>query len=125
MAMNRKQKIAVVVGVVVVVLLVLFPPWRCGGESTGFRWYRSSHTMWREAPVQELRWVSTGQPMDPLSPSDLSELGRDPEQFELAQVGVENRRSRAAVDRLALNVLAGAVLALTVAAVVVLKERKG
>ena len=91
--MNRKQKVAVVVGVVVIMLLVLFPPW---------------YDTYLLGPVR-LRWV-----------------GSDPVRVEQHVDGTRVKRVRHEYA-ISYGLAAGAMLAalaLTVAAVVVLKERK-
>ena len=106
--MNRKQKVAVVVGVVVLVLLVLFPPWRAVegpfNDSVLFDWFGRD-------PIHV--WVSRtgGTPM--------------PREPEILHVTSRSRFvGKLEIQHGLLVVLQIATLALTVAAVIVLKERK-
>ena len=115
--MNRKQKVAVVVGVVVVAGLALFPPWVLEGDAY------SEFEPWRltlgpaflfsppEAPGARVEM------MPPVSTQRREISREDLEQLRRFYVCVEP-------DWATLLPHVAGVLALTVAAVVVLKERK-
>ena len=117
--MNRKQKVAVVVGVVVIVLLVLFPTWRVGNGDTDFDspgWsYQYGHA-WIGSPPENPFRELTARTAESLR-VDSPDLIESYEQLvgNIPPVSI-------AWKQLIAHVVAA--LALTVAAVVVLKERK-
>ena len=86
--MNRSQKIAIVVGALVIAGLALFPPW--GESSPEFAWFRDA-------------------------PSYTTSSGRG----RRSSVRVAQTKNASLLDQ-----LQGAALVLTVAAVLVLKDKK-
>ena len=116
--MNRKQRVAVVVGVVVIVLLVLFPPW---------------YDTYVLGPIR-LRWVGS----DPVVVEEVTQrvayhhdttnMDSGPDDETEPVLRYETRVKRVRHEYAISNGLAAGamliVLALTIAAVFVLKERK-
>ena len=117
--MNGKQNVAVVVGVAAIVLLVLFPPWYDTYElgHVRLRWIASDPVVVEEVPEQVAYFHEYT--------SKYSRRGEVPEPELRHETRVKQVHHEYAVSY---GLAAGAMLAalaLTLAAVVVLKERRG
>ncbi len=123
--MNRKQKVAVVVGALLIAGLALFPPWRIGTDPVKLRWVGAPRVILSYEPVRELRWMDTGQRVPDFDRHNIElQPGTGPRAAEWVQVRTRPLTAATSVDSVCLRCLVVAALALTVAAVLVLKERK-
>ena len=120
---------------VVVVLLVLFPPWTRSPHSLYLRWVGLDRYVSREQPVYDTYWADTGKQLtnDEWADQIYSEEagGRDAENAEgvrrrvvEVQAGTQATGFYLWPDHPTLAALLFTALALTVAAVLVLKERR-
>ena len=122
---NRKQNIAIVVGMVVIVLLLLFPPWRLGDGTSDFPGWSYQHgPAWIGSPPE-------GPIKKPVLPAFQEFMAQ---QVEKLQGGMPERAGsteQVVEGTSAVTVNWGhliahllAALALTIAAVLVLKDKK-
>lgn len=123
--MNRKQKVAIVVGIVVMVLLALFPPWMlCDGASDSTGWTYQHGLAWIGSPPED----PTRNPVLPMFNEFVAEQveklqGRMPDSAGFTEEGGK------AAPLVTINwrqLIAHLVTALTlsIATVLVLKNRK-